>query len=140
MVLNMMDRLMDVHVDLGHQKHLCSWSTQWWVGDVHFKVVFTFKYFSTFRTVNTILGNYLISDLFDWIWMQSYSLKAASGFQGWVGKRTAPGSPAGVFHASSFGVASALFQRSLCIHNAHRRLRSQQPLRSPQWKGLASSC
>ena len=32
------------------------------------------------------------------------------------------------------------FQRSLCIHNAHRRMRCQQPLRSPQWKGLASSC
>ena len=48
---------------------------------------------NTFWTVNTILGNYLISDLFDWRWRHSYSLKAASGFQGWVGKRTAPGSP-----------------------------------------------
>ena len=45
--------------------------------------------------------------------MQSYSLKAASGFQGGVEKRTAPGSPTGFFHASSFSVASAPFQRSL---------------------------
>ena len=77
---------------------------------VHFKVVFTFKYFSTFRTVNTILGNYLISDLFDWRWRHSYSLKAFRG--GW-GRG---------LHASSFGVASALFKRSLCIYNTHRRV------------------
>ena len=61
------------------------------------------------------------------------SLWAVSSSQGRMWKRIATDFPAGIFHASSFRVASAPFQKHMYSHTGHRETRNLKGFASSWW-------
>ena len=112
------------------------------------EVFFCVEYFITSTTIVCMLGRcglatYLHHNCcMGWPWLSLQlgiqpghycSFWAVSSSQGRMWKRIATDFPAGIFHASSFRVASAPFQKHMYSHTGHRETRNLKGFASSWW-------